>query len=132
MISYNIKFPIVDDNKNNSYFLSNQVTKDALTSDLLLLLLTQQGERYYESDYGCDLLQYIFEPNDSQTSSDVEASIKTMVSKYIPSLTVNSVTFFQETDENGFTIPDSQLDVKVLFTYSEDVFSEQGQLNLTF
>ena len=40
MITYNIKFPLNDDLSTNTYFLMTQVTKDAFSSDLLLLLLT--------------------------------------------------------------------------------------------
>ena len=64
MISYNIKFPLNDDVSTNTYFLMSKVTKDAFSSDLLLLLLTQKGERYYEPDYGTDLLKFIFEYKD--------------------------------------------------------------------
>ena len=59
MISYNIKFPLRDDVTTNTYFQMSTVTKEAFSSDLLLLLLTQRGERYYEPDYGTNLLKYI-------------------------------------------------------------------------
>ena len=93
MITYNIKFPLNDDVTQNTYFKMTRVTKDAFSSDLLLLLLTQKGERYYEPDYGTDLLKYIFEPNDTLTASDVEQEIKRTVSLYIPNLTINNIVF---------------------------------------
>ena len=43
----NIKFPLVDDTINNSYFKLNSLTKDLIISDLTLLFLTQRGKRYY-------------------------------------------------------------------------------------
>lgn len=76
MITYNIKFPLNDNLSTNTYFLMTQVTKEALSSDLLLLLLTQKGERYYEPNYGTNLLKFIFEPNDNLTAGDVEQEIK--------------------------------------------------------
>jgi len=132
MATYNIRFPLEDDVNTNTYFKLTKVTKDALSSDLILLLLTQKGERYYEPDYGTNLLKYIFEPNDTITADDVEQEIKRTVSLYIPALTINSVTFNWNYDDNGQPIPDTQLNVNVKFTYSEDVFSEQGQLDLQF
>ena len=132
MASYNIKFPIRDDVNTNTYFQLTNVTKDALSSDLILLLLTQVGERYYEPTYGCSLVKYIFEPNDSITASDVEQEIKSMVSLYIPALTINKVTFNWNVDDNGEAISDNQVNVNIKFTYSEDVFSEQGELDLNF
>jgi phage baseplate assembly protein W len=132
MISYNIKFPLRDDVTTNTFFQMSNVSKDAFSSDLLLLLLTQSGERYYEPDYGTNLLKYIFEPNDSLTSTDVEQEIKRVVSLYIPALTIESVTFNWNVDDNGQPISESQLNVNIKFTYSEDVFKETGELDLNF
>lgn len=132
MNSYNIRFPIVDDVTTNKLFQMTTITKDALSSDLLLLLLTQKGERYYEPDYGTNLLKYIFEPNDELTGSDVEQEIKRTVSLYIPALTIDKVTFNWNNDDNGEPIPDTQLNVNIKFTYSEDVFKESGELDLNF
>ncbi|MFA5207123.1 MAG: GPW/gp25 family protein [Candidatus Paceibacterota bacterium] len=132
MASYNITYPIRDDVSTNSYFLMSKVTKDAFSSDLLLLLLTQKGERYYEPDYGTDLLKYIFEPNDNLDANDVEQEIKRIVSAYIPALTINKVTFNWNTDDQGNTISENQLNVNIKFTFSEDAFSENGELDLNF
>jgi phage baseplate assembly protein W len=132
MVSYNIKFPLADDPVTNTYFLMSKVTKDALSSDLLLLLLTQKGERYYEPDYGTNLLKFIFEPNDNLTANDVEQEIKKTVSLYIPALTIDNVEFNWNTDADGASISDNQLSVKIKFTYSEDAFNEQGELDINF
>ena len=132
MNSYNIKFPLKDDVDTNTYFQLTKITKDALSSDLMLLLLTQVGERYYEPNFGCNLVKYIFELNDNLTATDVEQEIKSMVSLYIPALTIDKVTFNWNTDEDGNQISDNQLNVNIKFTYSEDVFSEQGSLDLNF
>lgn len=132
MRSYNIRFPIKDDNEKNKYFLMNQVTKDAFSSDLLLLLLTQKGERYYEPNYGTNLLKYIFDPNDNFTESDIDQEIKRTVSLYIPSLRINKITFNSITDDHGNDIPDEQLNVNIKFVYTENSFSETGELDLNF
>ena len=132
MKSYNITFPFKDDNETNSFVQMNQVTKDSYSSNLLLLLLTQKGERYYESDYGTNLLKYIFEPNDDMTATDVEEDIRNTVSLYIPEVKINSVTFNWNTDEDGKPISENQLNVNVKFVYSEGNFSEQGNIDLNF
>jgi phage baseplate assembly protein W len=132
MNTINIKFPLVDDVNTNTYFMLTKITKDALVSDLMLLLLTERGERYYEPDYGTNLLRYIFEPNDGQTSENIEQEIKRVVSLYIPALTINKVTFNWNYDDNGEPIPDTQINVNIKFTYTEDVFSEGGSIDLNF
>jgi phage baseplate assembly protein W len=132
MNSYNITFPITDDSSTNSFLSMNQVTKDSYSSNLLLLLLTQKGERYYESDYGTNLLKYIFEPNDSLTASQVEEEIKNTVALYIPEVKITSVTFNWLLDDNGLPISDNQLNVNVKFVYGDGAFSEQGNIDLNF
>ena len=132
MISYNVIFPLNDDKSKNNFFKMAQTTKDALTSDLLLLLLTKKGERYYMPNYGCSLLKFIFEPNDSISANDVEEEIKTTVSQYIPALKITNVTFNTLVDDAGNEISENQLNVNVRFTYSENTFSDTGELNLTF
>jgi phage baseplate assembly protein W len=132
MASYNITFPLNDDVSTNTYFLMSKVTKDAFSSDLLLLLLTNKGERYYEPDYGTNLLKYVFEPNDNLDANDIEQEIKKTVSTYIPALTINSVTFNWLTDDEGNPISENQVNVNIKFTFSEDAFSEKGELDLNF
>lgn len=132
MITYNIKFPLNDNLSTNTYFLMTQVTKEAFSSDLLLLLLTQKGERYYEPNYGTNLLKFIFEPNDNLTATDVEQEIKNIVSAYIPNLKINKINFNWKLDDNGQPISENQLNINIQFTYTEDSFSEQGQLDLNF
>jgi len=132
MKSYNITFPLKDDPTTNSFLLMTKVTKDAFSSDLLLLLLTQKGERYYDPNYGTNLLKYIFEPNDSITSSDIEQELKNTVSTYIPNLTINKIDFNWNFDEDGKPISDTQLNVKIKFIFSEDSFSESGELDIKF
>jgi phage baseplate assembly protein W len=132
MNSYNITFPFKDDNELNSFIETNQVSKDAYSSNLLLLLLTQKGERYMEPDYGTNLLKYIFEPNDQLTASDVEEEIRNTVALYIPEVKITSVTFNWNTNDTGEPIPETQLNVNVKFTYSEGSLTEQGNIDLNF
>ena len=126
MKSVNIKFPLTDDTEKNDFLKLNRITKDAFSSDLLTLLLTEKGERYYYPDFGTNLLKFIFEPNDNITSQDVEQQIKRTVSQYIPSLKINKVEFNRPENQ------EVQLNVNIKFTYTEDTFSENGELDINF
>jgi len=132
MVSYNIKFPLQDDNSKNSFFKMTKTTKDAITSNLLLLLLTQKGERYYDPDYGTNLLKFIFEPDDTITQGDIEIDIKNTISLFLSTVTIQTVTFNSLIDDAGNDLPENQLNVHIKFTYNEDVFSEGGELDLYF
>lgn len=130
MATYNIKYPITDNNVTNTFFTLSKVQKEAYTSDLLLLLLTQKGERYYEPDYGTNLIQYIFEQNDGITSTDILDEIKREVALYLPSITIKTVNFYRTEDDPS--INENQLVMNIDFVYTEDTYSESSTINITF
>ena len=132
MVSYNIKFPIEDDSSGNKFLQTTSTTKKALGSNLLLLLLTQKGERYYMPDYGTNLLKFVFEPNDDDTVDDIKEDLKRTVATYIPQLSIDKVRFFRNEDDDGNPIGENQLSIKINFTYKEDTFSESGEIELNF
>lgn len=133
MKSINIKFPLEDDVEKNVLFKQNFVTKDALVSNLLLLLLTEEGERFYMSDYGINLRKYIFQPKDSITESEITEEIKERVKTFIPQLTITRVQFFSATtDDEGNSLMENEVVALINFTYSNDTFSDQGSVEITF
>lgn len=128
----NIRFPLRDDTEKNKAFNMTTITKEALTSNLLLLLLTRKGERYYEPDYGTNLLQYIFEPKDNLTINEIENELKETVKNYIPEVTISKISFFNDFDDSGAVLKENELKVVINFTYSENTFIEKGTLELNF
>jgi len=67
----NINFPFKESVK--GFFMDiTETDSQAIKADLMHLILTRKGERYYLPDFGTDLLQYIFEPNDTKTLSDIK------------------------------------------------------------
>lgn len=132
-MAINIKFPLEDDVEKNILFKQNNVTKDALVSNLLLLLLTEEGERFYMSDYGINLRKYIFEPKDEVTQSEITEEIRDKVKRFIPQLTITKVEFYSaETDQDGNPLMENEVVAQVNFTYNNDTFSEQGSVEITF
>lgn len=121
----NIKFPIEDDPINNFLFRRNNTTKEALLSNLNLLLLTNKWERYFNPLYGTDLLRYVFEQNDNIVRLEIENEIKQTVNRYIPKLIINRIDFAKP-DENS----ENSLDILINFTYNDDVFSETDVLTI--
>ena len=87
----NIKFPFKDSVK--GFFLDmNTTTVDALKSDILHVLLTQKGERFYDPDFGTNLYKYLFEPNDSTTLSDVKNEANSSLLRAMPNIQITSIT----------------------------------------
>lgn len=121
----NIKFPIEDDPINNFFLARNRTTKQALVSNLNLLLLTNKWERYFNPLYGSDLLRYIFEPNDTNVRDELDREIKDMVKKFIPQLTIDDIDF-KEAESNN----EHKLEIMIKFTFTDDVFVESDTIQI--
>lgn len=111
----NIKFPFRDSVK--GFFLDMTVDDaTAIKSDLVHLLLTSKGERYYLPEFGTNLKKYIFEPNDNITHAEIRQEINESVKKFIPNLSITSIDITQK--ENSEYVASVRLD----YVISEGVF----------
>jgi phage baseplate assembly protein W len=77
----------------------------------LHLILTRRGSRYYLPDFGTRIYEFIFEPLDGETFESIKVEIEEQVEKYIPNLTINSITI-EPYVESGDVV--GQLDYELL------------------
>jgi phage baseplate assembly protein W len=89
-VTYGVNFPFTDSIKGDYISLSQNPDQE-IRSNLLHLLLTRKGSRYYLPDFGSRLYEFIFEPFDGITFEAVKDDIRDSVSKYIPNLVINDV-----------------------------------------
>ena len=108
--TYGINFPFRDSDK-GFYFSLSEETADEIRSNLLHLILTRKGSRYYLPDFGTRIYEFIFEPLDGATFESIKVEIEEQVAKYIPNLTINSITIEPYT-ESGDVV--GQLDYELL------------------
>jgi len=97
-VTYGINFPFRDSFDGRFLDLSSTIDEEIRT-DLIHLLLTRKGTRYFLPDFGTRLLEYIFEPLDGPTFSDIEAEIRDSVSKYIPNLVITNIAVYDASTE---------------------------------
>ena len=90
-ITYGISFPFVDSFTGRYLDVTNS-TEGEIRANLVHLLLTRKGSRYFLPDFGTRLYEYIFEPLDGPTFSDIESEIRDTVRTYMPNLQVINVT----------------------------------------
>jgi len=89
-VTYGVNFPFNDSLKGD-YISLSQTPDQEIRSNLLHLLLTRKGSRYYLPDFGSRLYEFIFEPFDGITFESVKDDIRDNVSKYIPNLVINDI-----------------------------------------
>ena len=93
----NIQFPFQDD-PDGKFLKMNTEAKQAIKSDLIHLLLTNKGERLYLPDFGANLRQYLFEPNDEAIANSIKNEINEAIKKFIPNLNVTELTVTKSED----------------------------------
>ncbi len=139
-VTYGINFPFRD-SSDGKYLSLSKTTDEEIRTDLIHLLLTRKGTRYFMPDFGTRLYEYIFEPLDGPTFSEIEAEIRDSVSTYIPNLILNNIsiepasegeenlgTYITDNDERVFRVPgigtkEHTAKIKIDYTITDDAFS---------
>ena len=113
--TYGINFPFRNSLTGNYLDLSE--TKDEeVRTNLIHLLLTRKGTRYFLPDFGTRLYEYIFEPLDGPTFSEIEAEIRQSAEKYIPGVKITKIDVLDastEYEESGSVVTNGQKEFKV-------------------
>ena len=140
MSTYGIDYPFRDSAIGNYVQMTGTPEKE-VRADLIHLLLTRKGSRYFLPDFGTRLYEFIFEPNDSISYSQIEDEIREGIRKYIPNLDVNSISIVsadddpeepqspsEEEDERLFRVSDSSskpytAKVRLDYTVNNGAFS---------
>lgn len=88
---FGITFPFADSPE--GFFLNlNGSPDDEIRSNLVHLIMTAKGSRYFLPDFGTRLMSYMFQPLDQSTRQSIDREIRESVKKYIPGLIINEVT----------------------------------------
>jgi phage baseplate assembly protein W len=90
-ITYGINFPF-NDSSRGDYLQLTQLESQEIKANLIHLLLTRKGSRYYLPTFGTRLYEFIFEPFDGLTFEAIESDIRDAVQNFMPNLLVNKIT----------------------------------------
>lgn len=111
----NINYPFKDSDK--GFFLDlNSEERLAIKADLLHLILTRKGQRLYNPDFGTNLLQFIFEPNNELTLGKIKEEIRNVVKRYLPNLNINELTVTQSENSEYAAV------IRLDYTITDNVF----------
>lgn len=116
-----IKFPITIKSNDKTFFDMDKLPGEAIRSDLMHLIFTPVGQRVRNPEFGTRLIQFIFNPNDSQTWREVQSEIKDKVAQYIPNTSIDNIEIY-ETD-NGLGLM-----AQITYTVKDDTFENTYQL----
>jgi len=118
-VTYGIDYPFRDSPKGD-YLNMTEIPEKEVRANLIHLLLTRRGSRYYLPDFGTRLYQYIFDQNDAITYNLIEEEIREGVKKYIPNLDINSISIMSAEDDPNQQRSILQDEDERLFRVSEE------------
>ena len=138
--TYGIDFPFRDSLEGKFLKMTGTPERE-IRADLIHLLLTRRGSRYFLPDFGTRLYQFIFDQNDNVTFGLIESEIREVVKKYIPNLELTTInimsaeddpdqerTFNEDEDERLFRVSDQSSKahtavVKIEYTVNNGAFA---------
>jgi phage baseplate assembly protein W len=116
--TYGIDFPFRNSLKGDFLRMTESPERE-VRANLIHLLLTRRGSRYYLPDFGTRLYEYIFDQNDIVTFGLIEDEIRESVKKYIPNLDINSINVVSAENDPEETKLYSQQEDERLFRVSD-------------
>jgi len=139
-VTYGINFPFRD-SSTGKYLSMSTTNEEEIRTNLVNLLLTRKGTRYYLPDFGTRLYEYIFEPMDGPTFSEIESEIRDSVNEYIPNITITSISvkpasegeenkgsFITDNDERVYRVPgigtmEHTAKIRIDYNINDDAFN---------
>ena len=102
---FGIKYPFTSNNLDEMFLDLNETYEDSVKSKMLHVIFTPKGSRLRMPDFGTNLVQYIFEPNDGDTLSNIKREITIQVGKYVPGVRFDDISVVRDDkDERGTVV----------------------------
>ena len=96
----------------NITFKKHPVTNDVVVSKdasaikqaIVVVLLTNRGERFMNPRYGSDIRRFLFEPLDYGTGFQIKSNIRDTLERFEPRISVIDIKCTPNFDDNGFDV----------------------------
>ncbi len=105
--TYGINFPFLD-SRTGKYLSLSETADEEIRTDLIHLLLTRKGSRYFLPDFGTRLYEFVFDPLDGPTFQNIEAEIRDSVERFMPQLQLTNITITAPTSEAATLTPTTE------------------------
>ena len=99
-----LTLPLAQTTSSLGYLAFSTREIEAARYDLKSLLLTNWGERPMHYYLGCNLNEYIFQPQTDQTAGQIKSRIIAQVSNWLPYVNIDNVEVGWDEASHGFTV----------------------------
>ena len=110
---YGIKYPFSNDNTENIYMDVNENYVEGIKSQVLHVIFTPKGQMIRNPEFGTDLINYIYGPNDSETFNNIKTEISTQINRYVPAVIFKDLNVYQNEENDNEIIVTITYSVKI-------------------
>ena len=103
---------------NPGIFKTLYTTNNQARANIRNLLLTRKGERFYQPDFGTNLLAIVFEPSNDDTKELIGTDITAALTFWLPYIVIENIEILNVEDD-----PSLLHTIKIILKYSVDGFS---------
>ena len=112
-----LKLPIQKSNGIEGYFSSTTTTIDAVKTNIVNLLQTNQGERIMQPTLGLNLREYLFEPFTDDLELQIQNDINETIGFWLPFVEIKKLEI--KMDEQ-YEVGANKLFIDILFNITRD------------
>jgi phage baseplate assembly protein W len=99
-VTYGIDFPFRE-SVTGDYMKMTTTPEREVRANLIHLILTKKGSRFFLPDFGTRIYEYIFDQSDMITFNLIEEEIREGCRKYLPNLDINSIKVISAEEETN-------------------------------
>lgn len=129
-----VAFPFLD-SSSGDYVKLNVITEDEIRSNLIHLLITKKGSRYFMPDFGTTIHHKLFNQLTEDLIAQIDQEIRDVVKKYMPNVQLDNVDIIRYDLEDKPTVPENQkhaITVRLEYTVSTSVFQFNDIIEIPF
>jgi phage baseplate assembly protein W len=98
---FGIKYPFTRESGERTYVDMNNSQEDSVKSRVIHTILTPKGQRIRKPDFGTNLINFIFAPNDELTMNSIRDEITASISRYVPEVIFKDITITKPNDNDN-------------------------------
>ena len=93
-----VSFPFVESD-DGDYLKLTKTASEEVKSNFVHLLMTTKGERYFLPQFGTNLRQYLFDPQNSELDDNIRKEIYDATEQFMPNIKIKTINITHYTND---------------------------------
>lgn len=128
-VGVSVKLPLQPD-ANDGLFKLNKTAVDAVRQNFKMLLLTEEGEKVMDVDFGVGLRKQLFENFTFQTSENIRERIFQKTAKYLPFIRIINIDLGETSETANEMIDANELQISIEYEIEPLKLLDKLQLSI--